>query len=73
MSDDPNPKKEALTQTGMMPRSILEPDTKSDPPPKPTTMPEFLEKDSANTGTFRAVIEGEDDTTDQDEAYSTGQ
>ena len=71
MSDKKN-KQKAMSQTGMMPRSILEPDLKREPPQKPISLPEHTDHDSATTGTYPAVIEGEDDITNQDEAYSAG-
>ena len=69
---DKKKKNDALTQTGMMPRSILEPDLKQEPPQRPESLPEHFDHNGATTGTYPAVIEGEDDITNQDEAYSAG-
>jgi len=69
---DKKKKQKAMTQTGMMPRSILEPNLKREPPQKPTSLPEHIDHDGATTGTYPTVIEGEDDITNQDEAYNSG-
>jgi len=72
MSDKPKaPKQVSITESGLIPRSDLEPNTNKEPP-RPTTLPEFRDI-GATTGIMPVITEGDDNSAERDDDSADGQ
>ena len=62
----------STTKSGVMPRPVLEPENRREPP-RPPTIPEMAEDDGATTGKQPAVREGDDSSAvgDDDHVYGS--
>jgi hypothetical protein len=59
VEDKPGNQRYSASKSGIMPRPVLEPEGRREPP-QPSTLPEMREEDSATTGAFPVVSEGHD-------------
>ncbi len=73
MADKPNTKNKPITESGTfkLPEE-LQPKTRREPP-KPTSLPEYVEEHGATTGINPIIPEGEDTSADLDDDPATGQ
>lgn len=65
MADKPKTTEKVTTKSGVLPRPILEPEARKEPP-RPTTLPQYRDE-GATTGAMPTVTEGEDPSAERDE------
>lgn len=63
---------QASSKSGVIPRPVVEPETRREAPP-PETLPEADENASATTGVLPVVSEGEDQSAERDDDNASGQ
>lgn len=59
VKDAPGNQRYSTSKSGIMPRPVLEPEGRREPP-QPSSIPELHEEDGATTGPFPVVSEGHD-------------
>lgn len=61
-------KRKEITQSGLIPRPVFEPEARHEPPPPPHMKPHsYNDVTGATTGVFRIIAEGEDSNNERDD------
>lgn len=67
MNKPTSAKRKEITQSGLIPRPVFEPEARHEPPPPPHTPPNYNDVTGATTGIFRIIAEGEDTNNERDD------